>query len=70
MRRSKTSSNDKTLYLWWVPINYTSDYKVIGATWLADNQTSKTLTPEVPIAKDQWAVFNIDQTGKSVFRFI
>lgn len=65
MRQASASPTDKTVYLWWVPITYTADYKVTGTTWLANNQTSKTLTPEFPIAKDQWAVFNIDQTGNS-----
>ena len=62
MQRSN-SSTDKTVYLWWVPLTYTTDFKTVGSTWLADNQPSKKHDLSIPVDKDQWLIFNVDQKG-------
>ena len=63
MQKSNTS-DDKTVYLWWVPLTYTADYKTIGSTWMADNQTSMTHQLDISVGSDQWLIFNVEQTGK------
>lgn len=63
MQRSNASSQDKTVYLWWVPLTYTTDFQTIGSTWLADGQTSKKHELSIPADKNQWLIFNVDQMG-------
>ncbi|XP_032798753.2 aminopeptidase N [Daphnia magna] len=63
MQRSNASSQDKTVYLWWVPLTYTADFQTIGSTWLSDGQTSKKHELSIPIDKSQWLIFNVDQMG-------
>lgn len=63
MQRSNASSQDKTVYLWWVPLTYTTDFQTIGSTWLADGQTSKKHELSIPADKNQWVIFNVDQMG-------
>ncbi|XP_046438221.1 aminopeptidase N-like [Daphnia pulex] len=63
MQRSNASSQDKTVYLWWVPLTYTTDFETVGSTWLADGQTSKKHELSIPADKNQWVIFNVDQTG-------
>ncbi|EFX67103.1 hypothetical protein DAPPUDRAFT_203789 [Daphnia pulex] len=63
IRKSNSSTADTTVYLWWVPLTYTTDFQTIGSTWLADNQTSKNLTLEFEVEDNQWIIFNVDETG-------
>lgn len=64
MRRSNESSEDQTVYLWWVPITYTADFNRTAIVWLADNQTTKNIMIDFNVTNDQWLIFNIDQVGK------
>lgn len=64
VQRTNASSQDKTVYLWWVPLTYTADFQTTGSTWLADNQTSKNHELSIPIQKDQWLIVNVDQPGE------
>ncbi len=68
LHKSEKATDDPTVYLWWVPLTYTTDYKTIGSTWLADSQPSKNLTLESEIGMNDWIIFNVDETGK--FRFL
>ncbi|EFX67104.1 hypothetical protein DAPPUDRAFT_302210 [Daphnia pulex] len=63
MQRSNASSQDKTVYLWWVPLTYTTDFQTVGSTWLADGQTGKKHELSIPVDKNQWVIFNVDQMG-------
>ena len=63
MQRSNASSSDKTVYLWWVPLTYTADFQTIGSTWLAENQSSKKHELSIPVNKNQWLIFNVDEKG-------
>jgi aminopeptidase N len=63
MQRSNASSQDKTVYLWWVPLTYTTDFQTVGSTWLADGQTGKKHELSIPADKNQWVIFNVDQMG-------
>lgn len=65
MQRTNSSEEEKTIYLWWVPLTYTADFKTVAITWLADNQTSETVTLDLNVSNDQWVIFNINETGKS-----
>lgn len=63
--KMNTTTSDTTVYLWWTPITYTADFKTIGSTWLADNQTSKNMSLNFDVSQDQWLIFNVDETGQS-----
>ena len=66
MQSSNSSQvNSETVYLWWIPLTYTTDFNNTGLTWMADNQTSLTVSLDLSITKDQWLIFNMDQIGKS-----
>lgn len=67
MQRSNNTNMDKTVYLWWVPLTYTTDYVTIGSTWLADTQASKKFEVDFPVDQNQWIIFNVDQSGTSTF---
>ncbi len=56
-------SNSSEVYLWWIPLGYTTDFNKTGLTWMADNQTSLTVSLDLDINKDQWLIFNMDQIG-------
>jgi hypothetical protein len=68
LHKSEKATDDPTVYLWWIPLTYTTDYKTIGSNWLADSQPSKNLTLESEIGMNDWIIFNVDETGK--FRFL
>lgn len=63
MQRSNSSSEDKTVYLWWVPLTYTTDFKTIKSTWLTDKESAKSLSLDLDIKENQWLIFNVDETG-------
>ena len=63
MQKTNSSQEDKAVYLWWVPLTYTADFKTTGTTWMANNQSSKTVTLDLNVTNDEWVVFNINQTG-------
>ena len=65
MQKSNGSSEDKTVYQWWVPLTYTTNFKTIGSTWLAENEKSKVYPLEVDLTNNQWIIFNVDETGKT-----
>lgn len=69
MQRTNSSKEDKTIYLWWVPLTYTADFETVETTWLADNQTSKTFGIDLNVSNDQWIIFNINETGKSIILY-
>ena len=69
MQRTNSSQEDKTVYLWWVPLTYTADFKTTGTTWMANNQSSKTVTLDLNVSNEKWVVFNINQTGTVVLDF-
>ena len=63
MQKSNASSSDKAVYLWWVPLTYTADFQTVGSTWLAENQSSKEHELSIPVDKNKWLIFNVDQKG-------
>uniref|UniRef100_A0A0P5FVD5 Aminopeptidase n=1 Tax=Daphnia magna TaxID=35525 RepID=A0A0P5FVD5_9CRUS len=63
VRKSNSTTADPTVYLWWTPLTYTTDFRTIGSTWLAENQSSKNLTLEFEIRDDEWVIFNVNETG-------
>ena len=64
MQKSNASSSDKAVYLWWVPLTYTADFQTVGSTWLAKNQSSKEHELSIPVDKNKWLIFNVDQKGR------
>ena len=64
MQKSNASSSDKAVYLWWVPLTYTADFQTVGSTWLAENQSSKEHELSIPVDKNKWLIFNVDQKGR------
>ena len=60
---STSSAKEEKAFHWWVPITYTADFKNIGSTWLALNETRKSFLLDVPVSEDRWLIFNIDQMG-------
>ena len=66
IQRTNMSNQNETVYLWWVPLTYTSDFKTVATTWMANNQSSKTITLDFNITDDQWIIFNINQTGNTL----
>ena len=63
MQKSNASSSDETVYLWWVPLNYTAVFQTNGSTWLVENQSSKKLELSIPVNKNQRLIFNVDEKG-------
>ena len=64
MQKSNASSSDETVYLWWVPLTYTADFQTVGSTWLAESQSSKEHELSIPVDKNQWLIFKVDQKGR------
>ena len=62
MQRSNTTKEGKTVYLWYVPVTFTSDFKTAAITWLADNQTAKNIS--INVSSNQWIIFNVNHDGK------
>jgi len=63
LQRRTNATQDPIVYLWWVPLTYTADFKTIGSTWLANNESSKTHTLDLPIHDRQSLIFNVDEIG-------
>lgn len=60
---SDTGSSDETVYQWWVPLTYTSNFdEPQKSAWLSDQKSSKQLITTVA-QKDEWVIFNVDQVG-------
>ncbi|KZS09066.1 Aminopeptidase N [Daphnia magna] len=60
--RSNPDSTDETVYRWWIPLTYTSDFsQPQKSSWLAFEQ------PAIQIsnvgASNRWVIFNVDQVG-------
>jgi aminopeptidase N len=62
----KATTNDSTVYLWWVPITYTSDFRTPKSTWLTNNQSTLKLD-NLEVGPNHWVVFNVDEVGTSAF---
>lgn len=64
--KSKVSS-----YKWWIPLSYTKNFRTVGMTWMSDRHSSAVLKPTIDVQKDEWIIFNVNQTGfllRSPFR--
>ena len=66
LQRSNASNEDKTIYQWWVPLTYTTNFKTIGSTWLAEKEKSKVHPLEFELTNNQWIIFNVDETGNYI----
>ena len=60
------NADDTHDYKWWVPLTYTSqdqpDFSQTQAkVWMKDSEAQVTVTSLPP--KDQWVIFNLQQTG-------
>ncbi|XP_046631005.1 aminopeptidase N-like [Daphnia pulicaria] len=59
--RKSNDTTDPTVYQWWVPLTYTSDYtQTQQRDWLSVDEFSKSL-PNLGAAANQWVIFNVDQ---------
>jgi aminopeptidase N len=59
--RKSNDTTDPTVYQWWVPLTYTSDYtQTKQRDWLSVDEFSKSL-PNIGAAANQWVIFNVDQ---------
>lgn len=63
MQKSNSTSSDNTVYLWWIPLSYTADFKTIETTWLSDQQSNKDITLDFDVPSDQWLIFNVESSG-------
>ena len=65
-RRNSSMTKEDKIYLWWVPLTYTTDFQKAAKTaWLADNQTTKTLS--IDASENQWIIFNVNHDGQYFF---
>lgn len=63
MQKFNSTSSDNTVYLWWIPLSYTADFKTIETTWLSDQQSNKDITLDFDVPSDQWLIFNVESSG-------
>ena len=58
-------SSDETVYRWWVPLTYTSDFSSPHQhVWLPYERDSIQINSSV--TSNRWLIFNVDQVGKKL----
>jgi hypothetical protein len=59
---ASANSTDQTVYRWWVPLTYTSNFSdAQKSSWLAYEQSTMRINNVA--TRDQWVIFNVDEQG-------
>ena len=65
MSRKSNDTTDTTVYQWWVPLTYTTDFtRPKSLAWIAESDVSQTIG-NVGASPNQWVIFNVDQESQS-----
>jgi len=60
LSRKSNDTTDTTVYQWWVPLTYTTDYSRPKSTaWISESDASQTIANVA--TTNQWVIFNVDQ---------
>ncbi|XP_046441609.1 aminopeptidase Ey-like [Daphnia pulex] len=63
LRKSANSTEDTTVYRWFVPLTFTNDFTLPHRSiWISDTEDSMSVA-NLFAADDQWVVFNVGQVG-------